>query len=181
MDILRRQQKFETIFHLIWHLLIKHQIKWEIVSNFVVFLENLNFTYPILYNIYQLVVKGNRSKSVSFGVVLTHPDANKKQNSIISETTSVDLTDGNKMSSSLKRKSIIKLPYKNTTTAEKKDNSETPNPTATAAPETSKKDGNHDKIQAEQSKKTTNKKPAKVFKAHNSSTLVFQHKICLIY
>ena len=134
------------------------------------------------------MVKGNRSKSVSFGVVLTHPDANKKQNSIISETTSVDLTDGNKMSSSLKRKSIIKLPYKNkgdnsnnptTTTAEKKDNSETPNPTA--APETSKKDGNHDKIQAEQSKKTTNKKPAKVFKAHNSSTLVFQHKICLIY
>ena len=103
---------------------------------------------------------------------MTHPDANKKQNSIISETTSVDLTDGNKMSSSLKRKSIIKLPYKNkgdnsnTTTAEKKDNSETPNPTATAAPETSKKDGNHDKIQAEQSKKTTNKKPAKVFKAH---------------
>lgn len=102
---------------------------------------------------------------------MTHPDANKKQNSIISETTSVDLTDGNKMSSSLKRKSIIKLPYKNkgdnsnTTTAEKKDNSETPNPTATAAPETSKKDGNHDKIQAEQSKKTTNKKPAKVFKA----------------
>ena len=131
---------------------------WEIVSNFMAFLENLNFTYPILYNIYQLVVKGNRSKSVSFGVVLTHPDANKKQNSIISETTSVDLTDGNKMSSSLKRKSIIKLPYKNTTTAEKKDNSETPNPTATAAPETSKKDGNHDKIQAEQSKKTTNKK-----------------------
>ena len=136
------------------------------------------------------MVKGNRSKSVSFGVVLTHPDANKKQNSIISETTSVDLTDGNKMSSSLKRKSIIKLPYKNkgdnsndptTTTAEKKDNSETPNPTATAAPETSKKDGNHDKIQAEQSKKTTNKKPAKVFKAHNSSTLVFQHKISLIY
>ena len=112
---------------------------------------------------------------------MTHPDANKKQNSIISETTSVDLTDGNKMSSSLKRKSIIKLPYKNTTAAEKKDNSETPNPTATAAPETSKKDGNHDKIQAEQSKKTTNKKPAKVFKAHNSSTLVFQHKICLIY
>ena len=114
---------------------------------------------------------------------MTHPDANKKQNSIISETTSVDLTDGNKMSSSLKRKSIIKLPYKNkgdnsnnptTTTAEKKDNSETPNPTA--APETSKKDGNHDKIQAEQSKKTTNKKPAKVFKAHNSSTLVFSTK-----
>lgn len=119
---------------------------------------------------------------------MTHPDANKKQNSIISETTSVDLTDGNKMSSSLKRKSIIKLPYKKgdnsnnptTTTAEKKDNSETPNPTATAAPETSKKDGNHDKIQAEQSKKTTTKKPAKVFKAHNSSTLVFKHKICLI-
>ena len=43
-DILKRQQKFETISHLIWHLLSKRQIKWEIVSNFVAFLENLNFT-----------------------------------------------------------------------------------------------------------------------------------------
>ena len=49
-----------------------------------------------------------RSKSVSFGIVLKHPEA--KRNSIISETSSVDVTDGAKMS--IKRKSIIKLPYK---------------------------------------------------------------------
>ena len=43
LDILKRPQKFETISHLIWHLLSKRQIMWEIVSNFVAFLENLNF------------------------------------------------------------------------------------------------------------------------------------------
>ena len=32
--ILKRPQKFETISHVIWHLLSKRQIKWEIVSNF---------------------------------------------------------------------------------------------------------------------------------------------------
>ena len=48
---MKRPQKFETITHLIWHLLSKSQIKWEIVSKFVAFLENLNFTtfdFPIL-------------------------------------------------------------------------------------------------------------------------------------
>ena len=40
---MKRPQKFETISHLIWHLLSKRQIKWEIVSKFVAFLENLNF------------------------------------------------------------------------------------------------------------------------------------------
>ena len=43
LDIMKRPQKFETISHLIWYLLSKHQIMWEIVSNFVAFLENLNF------------------------------------------------------------------------------------------------------------------------------------------
>ena len=89
------------------------------------------------------MVKG-RAKSVSFGVVLKHPEA-KKENSIISETSSVDITDGSKMSS-LKRKSIIKLPYKNS----EKDNIE-----ATS----DKKDGK----MAEQTKK-----PAKVFPAQKS-------------
>ena len=42
-QILKRPQKFETISHLIWQLLNKRQIMWEIVSNFVAFLENLNF------------------------------------------------------------------------------------------------------------------------------------------
>ena len=28
---------------MIWYLLSKRQIKWDIVSNFVAFLENLNF------------------------------------------------------------------------------------------------------------------------------------------
>ena len=42
-DILKRPQKFETISNLIWHLLSKRQIMCEIVSNFVAFLENLNF------------------------------------------------------------------------------------------------------------------------------------------
>ena len=36
-------QKFETISHEIWILLSKRQIMWEIFSNFVAFLENLNF------------------------------------------------------------------------------------------------------------------------------------------
>ena len=40
---MKRPQKFETISHLIWHLLSTRQIKWEIVSKFVAFLENLNF------------------------------------------------------------------------------------------------------------------------------------------
>ena len=43
MDILKRPQKFGTISHLIWNSLGKRQIIWEIVSNFVAFLENLNF------------------------------------------------------------------------------------------------------------------------------------------
>ena len=38
--------KNETISHLIWHLISKRQIIWEIVSNFVAFLENLNFNGP---------------------------------------------------------------------------------------------------------------------------------------
>ena len=42
-DILKRTHKFETISHLILHLLSKQQIMWEIVSNFVAFLEKLNF------------------------------------------------------------------------------------------------------------------------------------------
>ena len=48
-DILKRPQKFQTIFHLIWHFLSKHQIKWKLVSNFVAFLENLNFTHLQLW------------------------------------------------------------------------------------------------------------------------------------
>ena len=32
---------------MIWHLLCKRQIMWEIVSNFVAFLENLNFNNVI--------------------------------------------------------------------------------------------------------------------------------------
>ena len=49
-DIMKRPQKFETISHLIWHLLSKCQIKREIVSKFVAFLENLNFNnLPIVY------------------------------------------------------------------------------------------------------------------------------------
>ena len=40
-DILKRPQKFETM---IWQLLSKRQIKLEIVSKFVAFLENLDFT-----------------------------------------------------------------------------------------------------------------------------------------
>ena len=35
-------EKATKISHLIWHLLSKRQIKWEIVSNFVAFLKNLN-------------------------------------------------------------------------------------------------------------------------------------------
>ena len=44
LHILKRPQKFETISHLIWHLLSKRQIMWEIISNFVAFLEKQNFT-----------------------------------------------------------------------------------------------------------------------------------------
>ena len=64
----------------------------------------------IMHELIQLVVKGHRStaKSVTFGVVMT----NKIENSIISESSSVDLIDGAKLST--KRKSITKLPYKNT-------------------------------------------------------------------
>ena len=40
---MKRPQKFETIFHLIWHFLSKRQIKWKIISFFVAFLEKLNF------------------------------------------------------------------------------------------------------------------------------------------
>ena len=53
-------------------------------------------------------MKGHKSKSVSFGIVMT----NKLDNSIISESSSVDLIDGAKLST--KRKSVTKLPYKNT-------------------------------------------------------------------
>ena len=125
----------------------------------------------IVQYLYQLVVKGSRSKSVSFGVVLTHPEANKKQNSIISETSSVDLTDGNKMSSSLKRKSIIKLPYKKGDEIEN-ENQDTLNQTTTAAIENTKKDNSEnttgDKIQAE----SKTKKPAKVFQHTTVNTVV---------
>ena len=38
-----KDTKFETIFHLIGHLLSKYQINWKIVSNFMAFLEKLNF------------------------------------------------------------------------------------------------------------------------------------------
>ena len=41
---MKRPQNFETISYLIWHSLSKRQIMWEIVSNLVSFLENLNFT-----------------------------------------------------------------------------------------------------------------------------------------
>ena len=43
----KKATKFETISHLIWHLLSERQIMWEIVSNFVAFLENLNFKAKI--------------------------------------------------------------------------------------------------------------------------------------
>ena len=39
----KRATKFETISHMIWHLSSKCQIKWEIGSNCVTFLEKLNF------------------------------------------------------------------------------------------------------------------------------------------
>ena len=52
MDILKRPQKFNTISHLIWHLLSKRQIMWEIVSNFVAFLENLNFIIVVKLNFF---------------------------------------------------------------------------------------------------------------------------------
>ena len=61
-----------------------------------------------MHELIQLVVKGQKSKSLSFGVVMT----NKLDNSIISESSSVDLIDGAKLST--KRKSVTKLPYKNT-------------------------------------------------------------------
>ena len=60
-----------------------------------------------------MVKAGHRSKSVTFGVVVT----NKLDNSIISESSSVDLIDGAKVSKSTskgQRKPITKLPYKNT-------------------------------------------------------------------
>ena len=129
----------------------------------------------IVHYLYQLVVKGSRSKSVSFGVVLTHPDANKKQNSIISETSSVDLTDGNKLSSSLKRKSIIKLPYKKGDHAEiENENQDSSTLNQTTTENDTKKDQNSentagDKIQAESTK---TKKPAKVFQHIIVTTLV---------
>ena len=129
----------------------------------------------IVHYLYQLVVKGSRSKSVSFGVVLTHPDANKKQNSIISETSSVDLTDGNKLSSSLKRKSIIKLPYKKGDHAEiENENQDTSTLNQSTIENDTKKDQNSentagDKIQAESTK---TKKPAKVFQHIIVTTLV---------
>ena len=37
-------EKATKIWNVIWHLLSKRQIMWENVSNFVAFLENLNFT-----------------------------------------------------------------------------------------------------------------------------------------
>ena len=128
----------------------------------------------ILHYLYQLVVKGSRSKSVSFGVVLTHPDANKKQNSIISETSSVDLTDGNKLSSSLKRKSIIKLPYKKGDSEIENENQDSSTLNQTTIENDTKKDQNSentagDKIQAESTK---TKKPAKVFQHIIVTTLV---------
>ena len=42
-DILKKTQKFETIFLLLWRLLSKRQINWMIDSNFVAILEKLNF------------------------------------------------------------------------------------------------------------------------------------------
>ena len=128
----------------------------------------------IVHYLYQLVVKGSRSKSVSFGVVLTHPDANKKQNSIISETSSVDLTDGNKLSSSLKRKSIIKLPYKKGDSEIENENQDSSTLNQTTIENDTKKDQNSentagDKIQAESTK---TKKPAKVFQHIIVTTLV---------
>ena len=36
----------------------KRQIKWEIVSNFVAFLENLNFTFTIIFNkVHEITVR----------------------------------------------------------------------------------------------------------------------------
>ena len=54
-DILKRTHKFETISHLILHLLSKGQIMREIVSNFVAFLENLNFKskFSLWYQTYK--------------------------------------------------------------------------------------------------------------------------------
>ena len=51
-DILKRPQNFVTIFHLLWRLLSKCQSKWEIVSNFVAFLEYLNFKLTYLHLFY---------------------------------------------------------------------------------------------------------------------------------
>lgn len=74
------------------------------------------------------MVKGSR-KSVSFGVVLTQLEQQPKQesNSIISETSSVDLIDGAKMSSSIKkRKPIIKKSVESKTAVEQQQNQEVP-------------------------------------------------------
>ena len=49
---------------------------------------------------FKLVVKGNQTKSLSFGVVLNRPETT----SIISETSSVDITDGAKLSKKLPKK-----------------------------------------------------------------------------
>ena len=58
---MKRPQKFETISHLIWHLLSKRQIKWEIASKFVAFLENLNFNFSRL-NIFFLIFSKKATK-----------------------------------------------------------------------------------------------------------------------
>ena len=39
----KKATKFETISHMIWRLLSKCQIKWEIVSSFLAFSEYPNF------------------------------------------------------------------------------------------------------------------------------------------
>ena len=44
-----KDTKFETIFHLIGHLLSKCQINWKIVSNFMAFLET-NTVFPQIFS-----------------------------------------------------------------------------------------------------------------------------------
>ena len=44
----KKDTNFETISHMIGRLVSKRQIKWNIISNFVAFLEKLNFNNPQL-------------------------------------------------------------------------------------------------------------------------------------
>ena len=60
---MKRPEKFETISHMIWNLLIKRQIKWKIVSKFVVFSENLNFNFK-MYNVHTILEVVDKAEEV---------------------------------------------------------------------------------------------------------------------